>query len=88
MSRADLANAAFDAYLELAPETEGLRALPLFLALRAATRAYALAGSASRQASPAQAARKMALARRHIAAGLGFLSPDWRCLTRINAEMQ
>lgn len=86
--RADLANAALDAYLGLAPETEGLHALPLFLALRAATRAYALAGSASRQADPDQAARKMALARRHIAAGLGFLSPNWRGLTRINAQMQ
>ncbi|MDR3505763.1 MAG: phosphotransferase [Acidocella sp.] len=86
--RADLANAAFDAYLDVAPETDGLRALPLFLALRAGTRAYALAGSAARQADPAQAARKMALARLHIAAGLGFLAPHWRGLTRINAEMQ
>lgn len=83
--RADLANAALDAYLDMAPETEGLRALPLFLALRAGTRAYALAGSAARQADPEQAARKMALARRHIAAGLGFLAPSWRGLTRINA---
>lgn len=86
--RADLANAALDAYLKATPETEGLSALPLFLALRAGTRAYALAGSAARQADPEQAERKMALARRHIAAGLGFLAPGWRGLTRINAQMQ
>lgn len=83
--RADLANAVLEAYLGLAPETEGLRALPLFLALRAGTRAYALAGSAARQTSPEAAARKMAQARRHITAGLEFLAPGWRGLTRINA---
>ncbi len=73
--RDDLGNAVFNAYLDVAPETEGLRALPLFLAVRAATRSYALAGSAHRQASPRTAARQRALARRHIAAGLAFLAP-------------
>lgn len=74
--RGDLANAVFNAYLDLAPETEGLRALPLFLALRAATRSYTLAGSAGRQADAAQAVRKLALARQHISAGIGFLAPS------------
>ena len=55
--RSDLGNAVFNAYLDLAPETDGLRALPLFLALRAATRSYALAGSAGRRADPQEAAR-------------------------------
>jgi uncharacterized protein len=63
-----------NAYLNLAPDTEGLRARPLFLALRAATRSYALAGSAHRQTNPEQAARLLALARRHIDAGIGFLT--------------
>ncbi len=54
--RGDLGNVVFNAYLDLAPETDGLRALPLFLALRAATRSYALAGSAGRRADPGEAA--------------------------------
>lgn len=73
--RGDLANVVFNAYLDLAPEAAGLQVLPLFLALRAATRSYALAGSASRQASPRQTARLLALARRHIGAGIDFLAP-------------
>ena len=73
--RNDLGNATFNAYLDRAPETEGLRALPLFLALRAATRAYALAGSAARQPGPRQAQRQAAAARRHIAAAFRFLDP-------------
>lgn len=73
--RDDLGNAVFNAYLDVAPETDGLRALPLFLAVRAATRSYALAGSAHRQASPRAAARQRVLARQHIAAGLAFLAP-------------
>ncbi len=72
----DLGNAVFNAYLDLAPETDGLRALPLFLALRAATRSYALAGSADRRiADPQEATRLRAFARRHIDAGIEFLTP-------------
>ena len=72
--RAELGSVLLDAYLNLAPDTEGLRAMPLFLALRAATRSYALAGSARRQTNPEQAARLLALARRHIDAGIDFLT--------------
>jgi len=71
----DLANAVFNSYLDVAPETSGLRALPLFLALRAATRSFALAGSARRQHTPQAAERQHELARQHIAAGLDFLHP-------------
>ena len=71
-----LANALFNAYLDIAPDSEGLRALPLFLALRAATRSYALAGGAARRADPHEAARRLAFARRHIEAGIRFLSPQ------------
>lgn len=73
--RDDLGNAVFNAYLDIAPESDGLRTLPLFLALRAATRSFALAGSAQRQRTPLQADRQRELARRHIAAGLDFLDP-------------
>jgi aminoglycoside phosphotransferase family enzyme len=73
--RGDLGNVVLNAYLDLAPETDGLRALPLFLALRAATRSYALAGSAGRQTGPHEAARLLAFARRHIDAGIEFLAP-------------
>jgi aminoglycoside phosphotransferase family enzyme len=72
--RGDLGSAVFNAYLELAPETDGLRALPLFLALRAATRSYALAGSARRRTDPQETARLLAFARRHIDAGIEFLA--------------
>jgi hypothetical protein len=74
--RGDLANAAFNAYLDMAPETDGLRALPLFLALRTATRSYAVAGSAERRTNPREVARLLAHARRHINAGINFLSPE------------
>ena len=73
--RGDLANIVFNAYLDAAPETDGLRTLPLFLALRTATRAYALAGAASRRSDPAESARLLASARRHILAGTAFLAP-------------
>ena len=73
--RGDLANTVFNAYADIAPDAEGLPALPLFLALRAATRGYALAGSAARQADASQAARRMVLARQHVEAGLRFLTP-------------
>ncbi|HBK04482.1 MAG TPA: hypothetical protein DDZ81_01325 [Acetobacteraceae bacterium] len=72
--RGYLANMVFNAYLDHAPETDGLKALPLFLSLRAATRSYALAGGAQRSANGRQADRLMALARRHVAAAIGFLA--------------
>ena len=72
-NRGDLANTVFNAYLDHARETDGLRALPLFLALRAATRSYALAGGAYRREDPRQARDLMMLARRHIEAAASFL---------------
>lgn len=72
--RDDLGDIVLEAYLKLMPETDGLDALPLFLALRAATRSYALAGSARRQSDPLNAARLMVEARRHIDAGIDLLS--------------
>jgi len=72
--RGDLGNAVFNAYCDHAGEIIGLRPLPLFLSLRAATRSYALAGGAQRRANPRQAARLLLLARRHIAAASSFLT--------------
>jgi uncharacterized protein len=72
----NLANAVFNAYLDHAPDAAGLQVLPLFLALRAATRSYALAGSAARRTDPGEGARLLAFARRHIDAGIGFLAPS------------
>jgi uncharacterized protein len=73
--RGDLGNAMFNAWLDVAPETNGLRALPLFLAPRAATRSYALAGGAQRQSNAKQAARPLVLARRHVHASIDFPRP-------------
>jgi uncharacterized protein len=70
----DLGDSVLAAYLELMPETDGLRALPLFLALRAATRSYALAGNARRRTDPAEAIRLSREAHRHIQAALEFLA--------------
>jgi aminoglycoside phosphotransferase family enzyme len=84
--RGDLSNVVFNAYLDLAPETEGLQALPLFLALRAATRSYALAGSARRRSDARQTARLLAQAREHIDASLGFLAPQRPVLLLLGGE--
>lgn len=74
--RGHLANMVFNAYLDHTHETDGLRALPLFLSLRAATRSYALAGGAQRRANQRQADRLLTLARRHIVAAIGFLARE------------
>lgn len=74
LCRNDLANAVFNAWLDVAPETTGLRTLPLFLSLRAATRAYALAGAARRRSDPRQVTRLLTSARHHIDAAIDFLT--------------
>jgi hypothetical protein len=84
--RGDLGNAVFNAYLDHARETDGLRALPLFLSLRAATRSYALAGGAGRQANPRQAARLTALAHAHIDAAIDFLSAQPPALVMLGGD--
>ena len=70
----DFANMVLKAYLKRMPETDGLRAMPLFLSLRAATRGYALAGRATRQGDAREAARLLAFAHRHIEAGIAYLT--------------
>lgn len=75
VGRNELANAVFNAHADIAPDPEGLRTLPLFLSLRAATRSYALAGKSRRETDPVRADALMLRARQHIAAGIDFLAP-------------
>lgn len=84
--RGDLGNAVFNAWMDLTPETDGLLVLPLFLALRAATRSYALAGGAQRRANPRQAARLLAQARQHVHASIDFLLPRHPVLILLGGE--
>jgi len=84
----DFANAVFNAYLDRAPETAGLQVLPLFLALRAATRSYALAGGAARRTDPEDAAHLLAFAHRHIDAGIEFLAPSTPALIVLGGAEQ
>jgi len=74
----ELANTLFNAYLDATHETDGLAALPLFLAVRAATRSYALVGSALRH--PEKAEQQLASARAHLAASRAYLQPVPPCL--------
>ena len=70
------AGVAFNAYLEILPETDGLAALPLMLALRAGIRAHTRAAASLTQRD---AARRQALAkdaRRHLDAATSFLAPS------------
>jgi uncharacterized protein len=71
--RDDLGNVVFNAYLDRTRETDGLRAMRLFLSLRAATRSYALATAAGRRGDPDEARALVALARHHIGAAMEFL---------------
>ncbi len=71
--RSELAAAVFNSYLDHADETSGLRALPLFLSVRAATRSYALADSATRH--PDRMQTQLAAARRHLKASHELLRP-------------
>jgi aminoglycoside phosphotransferase family enzyme len=60
----DLANLAFNRYLDDAAETDGLEALPLMLSIRAAIRAYALASGSQRRPRGEEKSRFAATARR------------------------
>ena len=68
-----LASILFNRYLDATGDTEGLAALPMMLSVRAATRAYALAGAMERQARQDEARRHAAAARSHLALALSLL---------------
>ena len=76
---ATLAAPVWASYQEIAGDPGAHQVLGLFLSVRAATRSYALAGKALRETDPAMAARRMAEARRHLAAAHCFLRapPPW-----------
>lgn len=84
--RADLCNAVFNAYLDNAGETDGLRVLPLFLSLRATTRSYALAGGARRARDPSLAEHLRTMACRHIDAAISFLKPSSPALILLGGD--
>ncbi len=69
------ANAALNAYLESTPETSGLAALPLLLALRAVIRAHTRAAAALAQSDAPRRAAMRADAQRHLAMAATLLSP-------------
>ncbi len=79
MRAAALAAPVWISYQAIAADSEAHQVLALFLSIRAATRCYALAGKAMRETSPDLAARRMADARRHLAAAHHFLRrpPAW-----------
>lgn len=68
------ANILFNRYVDGTNNDDGLAALSLMLSARAATRAYALAGSVQRQARRAQAQQRAAAARSHLAMALSLLA--------------
>jgi uncharacterized protein len=67
------ANLLFNRYLDATGDSGGLAALPLLLSVRAATRAYALAGSVARQAHVTEAQHHRAAARSHLALAAALL---------------
>ncbi len=69
---AECGSALFNRYVDLTGELEGLRTLPLFMSLRAATRAQMLAAGARRH-PPAEAPHRRALARSHFALAQSLL---------------
>lgn len=68
-----LANILFNRYLDDTGDADGLAALPLMLSLRAATRAYSLAGAAQRHTG-SEATQRAAAARSHLALAQSLLS--------------
>jgi aminoglycoside phosphotransferase family enzyme/predicted kinase len=69
---AECANVLFNRYIDVTDELEGLRALPLFLAVRAAMRAEMLAASIERHL-PSEAPHLLALAQSHLALARSLL---------------
>jgi hypothetical protein len=68
-------NAVFNRYLDLRDESDGLAAIPLFLAVRAGVRAHVDAAAAIRQAQPEALARTQDEARRYLAQSVDLLKP-------------
>ncbi len=71
-----LANLALNRYLQRSGDYDGLAALGLFLAARAAVRAHTTASAAERQASDTETRRLRSEARGYLELGLRFLEPS------------
>jgi hypothetical protein len=71
-----LGNAAFNRYLDLQDESDGLAALPLFLSVRAAVRSHVDAAAVKQQAQPEAQARMRGEARRYLAHASDLLKPQ------------
>jgi len=78
-----LANILLNRYLDATRDTGGLSALPLMLSIRAATRAYTLAGAAARHAHRSDAQYYAASARSLLAMASSLLEPAQRRLIAI-----
>jgi hypothetical protein len=70
-----LGNEVFNRYFDLQDESDGLAALPLFLAIRAAVRAHVGAAAAGQQTKADAQARMREEARRYLAHAAGLLKP-------------
>jgi uncharacterized protein len=68
------ANILFNRYLDSTGDVDGLAALPLMLSVRAATRAYTLAGSVQRQHHQSEAQHHASAARSHLALASSLLA--------------
>jgi aminoglycoside phosphotransferase family enzyme/predicted kinase len=70
-----LGNAVFNRYLDLQDEADGLAALPLFIAVRAAVRAHVSAAAAQRQAQEHAKSQAFGEARRYLVHAGDLLKP-------------
>jgi aminoglycoside phosphotransferase family enzyme/predicted kinase len=69
------ANFVLNRYLDLARDDDGMKALPLFLSVRAAIRAHVTAAAAPRQRSDQQRRQTASAARRYLALAQTLLEP-------------
>ncbi len=81
--RRDLASLALNRYLDATGDSGGLKALPLFLALRAAIRSHVDAAAAEVVAHPGEAERLISGARRHLDLAISNLRPEAQRLVAI-----
>lgn len=77
------ANLVFNRYLDMAGDSSGITAMPLFLSLRAALRAHVCAAASTIQPSPDERLHKEADARHYLTQAMNFLKPHKPCLIAI-----
>ena len=77
------ANLVFNRYLDMAGDSQGLAAFPLFLSVRAALRAHVSAAASTIQPSAGEVLRKEADARHYLLQAIDFLSASKPCLVAV-----